>query len=247
MGPAADTAPDPLARVRALIEAESTSAPAPAPGETRARLHLLCTALERAVPADGAGMTIAVTGDPALVLAASGSVAEQLEELQITLGEGPCVDAVRSRRPVLEPDLAGAGALRWPGYAAEATALGVGAVFAFPLQSGAVCLGGLDVYRQRPGSLSRSGTGDALAFAEVAFDIVLDDGSPSHGSPAEGDPEQLIASGVLYQAQGMLMVQLDVSLAEAMVRIRAHAYAQDRRLGAVARDIVDGILLLSKG
>lgn len=237
--------PDPLARVRRLIEAESTD-PAPASGETRARLHLLCTALERAIPADGASMTIAVQGDPSLVLAASGSVAEQLGELQITLGEGPCVDAVRSRRPVLEPDLAGKGSARWPGYAAEATALGVRAVFAFPLQSGAVCLGGLDVYRQQPGSLSRSGTGDALAFAEVAFQTVLDDRSMDEEAPSEGDLDQFITTGVLYQAEGMVMVQLDVSLTEAMVRIRGHAYAHDRRLSAVAQDIVAGILALSK-
>lgn len=236
-------AADRLARVRALIEAEAPTDSASV--DTGTRLHLLCTALQRAVPADGAGMTIAVDGDPTLVLAASGPVAEQLEELQVTLGEGPCVDAVQSRRPVLEPDLAGTGAKRWPGYAAEATALGVGAVFAFPLQSGAACLGGLDVYLLRSGSLSRSATGDALAFAQVAFETVLDEQWLYAQTSAEGDRNPLILP-VLYQAQGMVTVQLDVSLPEAMARIRAHAYAQDRRLAAVARDIVSGILILHK-
>jgi hypothetical protein len=36
----------------------------------------------------------------------------------------------------------------------------------------------------------------------------------------------------------MVMIQLGVSLAEAMSRLRAHAYAHERRLGDVARDVV---------
>ena len=46
----------------------------------------------------------------------------------------------------------------------------------------------------------------------------------------------------VYQAQGMVMVQLDVSLQEAMSRLRAYAYVNDRRLNDVAADIVTGKL-----
>jgi AmiR/NasT family two-component response regulator len=42
----------------------------------------------------------------------------------------------------------------------------------------------------------------------------------------------------LFQAQGMVMVQLGVSLADALARIRAHAYATNRPLREVAADIV---------
>jgi hypothetical protein len=42
----------------------------------------------------------------------------------------------------------------------------------------------------------------------------------------------------LFQAQGMVMVQLGITIGEAMARMRAYAYAENRRLGEVARDIV---------
>lgn len=237
---------DRLPRIRALIEAEPASS---VDGAIQGRLTRLCVALDRAIPASGAGMTMAVKGAPTLVLAASGPHAEELEELQITLGQGPCVDAITSRRPVLEPDLAGSGARAWPAYCAEAGALGVAAVFSFPLQIGGVCLGGLDVYRVTPGSLTRTELADALAFTQVAFDILLDgedrrtDGE-DHRADGQG-PEEMADSSVLWQAQGMIMIQLGVSLAEAMSRIRAHAFASEMRLGSVAGDILSGILTLT--
>ena len=48
----------------------------------------------------------------------------------------------------------------------------------------------------------------------------------------------------VYQAQGMVMVDLGVTLAEAMARLRGHAYAENRYLSDVARDVVAGKLTL---
>ncbi|MFD0630267.1 ANTAR domain-containing protein [Catenulispora yoronensis] len=42
----------------------------------------------------------------------------------------------------------------------------------------------------------------------------------------------------VHQATGMISVQLGVSLAEALVRLRAHAWAADRLLADVAADVV---------
>lgn len=124
--------------------------------------------------------------------------------------------------------------------------MGVRAVFAFPLQVGAACLGGLDVYRLSSGSLTQIGLVDALAFAEVAFGILLDGEANSAESGTVGGPEEMVVPHVLYQAQGMVMVQLEVSLHDALARIRAHAFAQDQRLGSVAHDIVSGSLVLNR-
>lgn len=170
-------------------------------------LGRLCAAVTRGLPASDAGMSATVRAAPLMLLAASGEHAEHLEELQATLGQGPRVDAVTYRRPVFESDLGVWGQRRWPAYAAAARDLGVGAVFAFPVQVGAVYLGVLDVYRQDCGSLSDTGLADALAFAELTMEILLDD-----------QPEALAQSHlplgagltplVLYQAQGMVTVQL---------------------------------------
>jgi len=48
----------------------------------------------------------------------------------------------------------------------------------------------------------------------------------------------------LFQAQGMVMVQLGVTIGEALVRMRAYAYAENRRLEDIARDVVNRQLRL---
>ena len=136
-----------IAVVRALIAGEKSV------GEGVAgMLDRLCRAAVRALPAAGAGVSVMTQGGIREVAAVSDAASQALEELQFSLGEGPCVDAFSSRRPVLEPDLgAGAGG-RWPGYTPAACALGVRAVFAFPLAIGAARLGVMDVYGRTPGS-----------------------------------------------------------------------------------------------
>ncbi|MEV4414757.1 GAF and ANTAR domain-containing protein [Catellatospora sp. NPDC049609] len=201
-------------------------------------MRRLCSAAGRALAARGAGVTVMAGGGLSGMTAASDPATERLEELQVTLGEGPCIEAFECMRPVLVPDLADGAMSRWPVYAPEAHADGVRAVFAFPLQVGAARLGVLDVFRAQAGMLSPHELTLALTFAEVAVATLLrqDDSRPY---PAEDWlDESLDSRAELFQAQGMVMVQLGISLAEAMVRMRAHAYAHDRRLRDVAADVV---------
>jgi AmiR/NasT family two-component response regulator len=125
-------------------------------------------------------------------------------------------------------------------------ASGIGAVFAFPLQIGAARLGVMDIFRRAAGPLARGELALALTFAEVAVSTLLDE--QQHAGDT-GDPERLGESlgsrTILFQAQGMVMVQIGGSIADAMVAIRAYAYAEDRRLGDVAADIVAGRLRLN--
>ncbi len=177
------------------------------------------------------------------VAAASDPVSRALEELQFTVGEGPRADAHDARRPVLETDLGVGGMLRWPGYAPAAYQAGVRAVFAFPLQVGAARLGVLDVYRRQAGSLSAVSLAQALTFAEVAVQQILDaQAHAAAGQVADGLAEALGYRHVVYQAQGMVMAHLGCSLVDAMARLRAHAYTTDRLLTDVARDVVAGRL-----
>jgi hypothetical protein len=178
-------------------------------------------------------------------MVASDARSARVEELQFTLGEGPCLDALASGWPVLSADLDQV-MTRWPIYAPAAYEYGVRAVFAFPLQIGALRVGGLDVYRDRPGSLTLSALDMALAFAEVALLSVLDGQSQaSPGEPAAMIEDGLSARSELYQAQGMLTWKLGIDLGEAMIRLRAHAFAINRPLMELARDIVEGKLDLN--
>ena len=178
--------------------------------------------------------------------AASDQVYQGVEELQFTLGEGPCVDAFATGRPVLVPDVAGDAAVRWPAYCSDAHGRGVRAVFAFPLQIGGARLGAMDVFRDQAGPLSRAEVAEAMLFAEVATMTLLDGQEHAPDGQPAGLGASLDSSLEVHQAQGMVMVALGVSLVEALARIRAYAFANDRRLGSVARDIVDRKLSLER-
>jgi hypothetical protein len=201
----------------------------------------LCAACLSALPVSGVGAALmTVDGPTGVVLAATDERARQLEELQFVLGEGPCVEASGGGRPVLEPDLVAAGPSRWPRFGAAVLAAGIRAVFAFPLRVGAIRVGVLDLYRDTPGPLTDPGLAEALAFADAATEVILhlqdhdEDGGADIAltGPIDGRAE-------VHQATGMLAVQLGVSLAEALLRLRAHAYASRRTMSVIAADVVN--------
>lgn len=203
-------------------------------------LHRMCRVAARELEAWGVGLSIMSAEGGATVVASSGPSIEVVEQLQFTLGEGPCRDAFAFGGPVLVSDLPAAARSRWPGYGPAAEGHGVRAVFAFPLQVGAARLGALDVYRDQVGPLPDHSITRALEYAEAAMTSLVQ--AQDHVDPSDPDHpvfgEALDDRVELYHAQGMVKVQLGVSLAEAMIRLRAYAYAQDRPLHEVAADVV---------
>jgi hypothetical protein len=203
----------------------------------------LCAAAAAAVQVDGAGVTVMVSPTVRETVHATDRVAGELEEWQLTFGQGPCVDAFSDGGPVLAVDLRSPACLaRWPAFTPAALDSGARAVFALPLQVGAIRLGVLDLYRSRPGPLSPHELADALAFADTAGMLLLDTAAGVQPDTAElawqrDDPTAHQAQ--VHQATGMMLVQLGVSAEAAFARLRAYAYAHDRRLGEVARDVVE--------
>jgi hypothetical protein len=199
----------------------------------------LCRVGADATAMSGAGIMLMSNDTPGGHLGASDAVSTLIEDLQYTLGEGPCVDAYEQQGPVMEPNLAAPASTRWLAFTPPALDAGVRAVFGFPLQIGAIRLGALDLYRDQPGPLSGDQHADALVLADVAARavLVLQANAPPGALAAE-----LEASGtlqfVVHQASGMVSVQLGVSVGDALVRLRAYAFANDRALVAVAQDVV---------
>jgi len=230
-----------IARLQTLIAGEVTG-----PAGTAGWLSGLCRTLATHLPASGAAISLMTQQGSSAMAAASDKAYQGVEELQFTLGEGPCMDAFATGRPVLVPDVAGDAAGRWPAYCSDARGRGVRAVFAFPLQIGSARLGAMDVFRDQVGPLSSAEVARALLFAEVATMTLLDGQEHARDGQPAGLGEPLDTSLEVYQAQGMVMVALGVSLVEALARIRAYAYANDRRLGSVARDIVNCTLSLER-
>jgi len=236
---------DMLTRTSALIAAEGVARPHL--GSTESYLHRLCAAAVRALPASGAAVTV-MTVDGARGLAiASDPTSQLLADLQVTLGEGPGIDAYALRRPVLESRLNESATARWPNFAPAAVDVGALAAFAFPLQVGGARLGVLDLHRTEAGSLSPVALKQALTFAEVAVLTLLDGQWAIDGGSGPPEVEQAMADqSELYQAQGMVKVQLGVSLREAMSRLRGHAYANDQGLANVAHEVVSRRLRLDR-
>jgi hypothetical protein len=202
-------------------------------------LGRVCQTAMQTLAASGAGVTVMAGDGVRGISAASDPRSERLEELQFTLGEGPCIDAYALRRPVLVPDLAESAMARWPGYAPVVHGEGIRAVFAFPLQIGAARLGVLDVFRDRAEALTPDQLWRGVLLADAAVAALLDQHEQADDGAQRADLDEAVEDRtVLFQAQGMVMVQMGVSLGEAMARMRAYAYTQDRRLGEVARDVV---------
>lgn len=202
-------------------------------------LRRLCSAAGRSLAASGVGVSVMADNGMRGVAAVSEPAYEAIEDLQFTLGEGPCLDAFATRRPVLVPELAAEAMRRWPGYTPAAHNRGLRAVFAFPLQVGAARLGVLDVFRVEPGALTAEHLRLASAFADVAVTTLLDgQAQAAPGTAADGLDDVMDQRAELFQAQGMIAVQLGISLADALARLRAHAYTHNRPLGEVAQDVV---------
>jgi hypothetical protein len=210
----------------------------------------VCAAAVARVQVTGAWLSAGSSGDGGHLMRATDEVSQRLAELQLTLGEGPSLDAFASGGPALASDLADREAgRRWPTFTPAACAAGAAAVFAFPLAVGAIRAGILGLYRDRPDPLAGRQLGDALLFADTATLLLLN-AQANGSSVAESDLQPAHFPwhrAEIDQATGMLTEQLGVNIADAFARLRAYAYANDLRLTDVARDIVARRLRLHPG
>ncbi len=205
----------------------------------------LCDTCVEVLEVSGAGIMLMIDGEHRGTFGVSNATIGVVEELQFTLGEGPCIDAYNTEQPVFEPDLVEPSINRWPAFSGPAVEAGVRAVFGFPISSNTSPLGALDIYLDRPGDLHADQVTDAIALAAVIGTTVL--ALQAHALPGTLAPEidsSFEHRAVVHQATGMVSAQLRISVAAALDRIRAHAYTQSRPINDVARDIVDRRLLL---
>lgn len=176
-------------------------------------------------------------------VATTSTASARLEELHLTVGEGPGTEAFVRAAPVLIPDLHEASS-RWPGFVPAALADDVAAVFAFPLHIQAWSPGVLTAHRTTPGSLAPQALADARAFTELAVHLLRTD--PAWALTGEPRPTDGLAGSrdEVHQAVGILAVQLGVGMQESLTRLRSHAFTHDMPLSEVARAVITGRLHL---
>ena len=199
----------------------------------------LCAVAAEFTNVSGAGIALVSSGPQFTSLCTSNSVARELMDLEITVGEGPCLDACLSEFAIDEADLVASNDRHWMAYAPSATVAGAHAVFGFPVRIGAIRLGALSLYRDRPGALSPSQASDAYLMASVIGRAVLamQAGAPNDTLASELEREATFDFSV-HQAAGMVAVQGSMTVGNALVALRAHAYATDTALSDLALRVV---------
>lgn len=210
----------------------------------RASTGRLCTACVDVLCVTGAGITI-MGGDQAGPICVSDASVAALEDLQYTIGQGPCRDAFRTGLSVHAARLDTDAFALWPSFVSLARDSAIGAVFAYPLIAAGVKVGVLTLYQQDEGDLTAAQHDDSLALAEVITETVLSlqDDAPA-GVLAPGLDAAVRYRAEIYQASGMIAIQLAISPSEALLRIRGFAFANDQTVVETAADIVAGRLRL---
>lgn len=185
---------------------------------------------------DHAGITLAF--DRQLhTAAATHEVVEEVDELQVSLDEGPCLDAMADRR------VCGIGDLsldsRWPRWSPEAVARGIRGVLSFRLFLGDETLGALNLY---------AAEADAFDPVDADFGIVF----ASHAAVAIGcsrvaeqGAEELVelrgalrSRELIGQAKGVLMERHRLTSEQAFDRLREASQRRNRKLREVAEHLV---------
>ena len=205
----------------------------------------LCVACVELLEVDGASVSLIHRGATRGTFGSSGALSRRLDELQFTFGEGPCLDAVSYGRPVLAADLRSPREQRWPAFTGALVGHGIQAVFALPVSVATHRIGALDLYREQAGALSDHALSGGLLAAELAALPLLDlMGSELDWAEAAegGDGWQQLASlerVEVYQATGMIIAALGVDPVEALLLLRARAFATGTTASALAYDIVE--------
>lgn len=199
-----------------------------------------CSTFLQNLPISGVAISVFTGHASELSIGASDGLSARLDELQIDLGEGPRWEAMRSRTPVLIPNVKSADHPAWPVFAKSLLELDVSALFVFPLMLGAVDLGVVELYNSDPGPLSAGDNSTALRLADsLAWKLlkhVLAADSLDH--LAAVPEESFFPRREIHQATGMVLAQTGATATDALLLLRAHAFAQGISVHETARAVV---------
>src|SRR3954452_15788431 len=182
--------------------------------DERPALEQLCEACVRVLDIDG--LSLAMVSGQAVrePLCARGHHALQIDQLQFTVGEGPCLEACSAGRPMSVPDLLTGTDQRWPVFTSAVAELApdLRAIFGFPLLVGTQGIGAMNLYRYSPGDLGEKQYREATRACELAVPIILED-LPIHRDSEFGTyfhEHAVIDRTAVYRATGLLMLNLEL-------------------------------------
>ena len=202
-------------------------------------LHTLVERCTTVLQVKTGGVLVEAPDGQLRLAAATSDSMKQLEDLEISLRQGPCLDAYRDVQQVLVEDLRAMNA-RWPKVAPEAVDMGLLAAYAFPLRLRGDCIGALNLYRGTTGEFRDDDVRLAQAFADVATIGILQERTVTRAEQRAEQLQAALSSRVLIeQAKGIIAERHDVSIQEAFDALRRHARDNNRKLRDVCQAVVD--------
>ncbi len=217
------------------------------PRRGRAAADLLCAACVEFLDIDGAALAVVNDGTLSQALGSNGPSSRELIEMQFALGEGPCID-VADTGIATTADLTGPDGQRWPALSRAAYGFGVRMMFVLPVAVIGFPMGTLCLHRERVEPFDGASTEHCFLAAELAAMPLLDLIAIDLETPLDDDTSTAwddmasLSRAEVYQAAGVLMVQLGISPAEALVRLRQYAVKHGRNTSQVAYDILENNL-----
>jgi len=210
------------------------------PAETSPGRHVADVARD-ILGGDHAGISLH-HADRFVELAATDDVAEHLDERQIVIGHGPTFSVFETGTPTVVADTEdGLTRVRWPAFGPVLSEAGIRSLLSFPLVSGGARVGTITSYRRSPLFPDPDMYASGLILATLATEIVLhlQAGLTDDALRTDFDP-LLLRNAAIQQAAGITAEKLAISIVDASIRLRAHAFATDQTLATLAQRVVNG-------
>ncbi len=205
-------------------------------------LHTLTETAVELLDADAAGLMLADQRGDLEVVASSTEETRLLELFELQHEEGPCLDSYRQRKPVtnIDPDEA---ERRWPTFGAAVRAANFTSVHAVPLRLRDEVIGAMNLFLNRPGTLTPDDLALGQGLADIAtIGLLQQRAINEHQVLAEQLQGALQSRVLIEQAKGVLAERHNLDMPQAFDTMRGHARTSGTRLLDVAAGIIDGTL-----
>jgi GAF domain-containing protein len=207
-------------------------------------LQRLVEACSELLDASAAGILLASPSGQLSVVASTSEHGRLVEVMQLSSGNGPCIEAFTTGKLVEVVDVAALDG-RWPEFAAEAVAQGFRSVHAIPLTLRGTVIGTLNLFRTAPGRLGELDAVAARGLADVATISILHERSLREHTVAQEQLQRALDSRVLIeQAKGVLAQLHTIDMDAAFAALRSYSRNHNLNLREVAEKIVSRQLTL---
>ncbi|MCU1457767.1 MAG: antitermination regulator [Actinomycetia bacterium] len=202
-------------------------------------LHLIVTFAPRSIaPTDAASVSLLREGPRFETANATSEEVIEIDRVQYSTQEGPCVTAIKTGEPYLYD--AANPPEDWPNFTGVATSSGVVSVLSMPLILRERTLGALNLYSHLPGAAELWDRVTATEFVDHASVVLANAAAFADSARTARQLEEALQTrDVIGQAKGILMVRDGCDADEAFRRLRVISQRANRKLREIAVEVVE--------